>query len=77
MIRLFAALAIPEDIAQDLVARQDRLPGARWRPPEAFHITLRFVGDVAENVAADLDAELDVLIVPHALLTLPVVRKTF
>ena len=58
MIRLFAALAIPEDIAQDLVARQDRLPGARWRPPEAFHITLRFVGDVAENVAADLDAEL-------------------
>ena len=58
MIRLFAALAIPEDIAQDLVARQDRLPGARWRPPEAFHITLRFIGDVAENVAADLDAEL-------------------
>ena len=58
MIRLFAALAIPEDIAQDLVARQDRLPGARWRPPEASHITLRFVGDVAENVAADLDAEL-------------------
>jgi len=61
MIRLFAALAIPEDIAQDLVARQDRLPGARWRPPEAFHITLRFVGDVAENVAADLDAELTTL----------------
>ena len=58
MIRLFAALAIPEDIAQDLVVRQDRLPGARWRPPEACHITLRFIGDVAENVAADLDAEL-------------------
>ncbi|KQW65963.1 2'-5' RNA ligase [Phenylobacterium sp. Root77] len=58
MIRLFAALAIPEEVAEDLIARQDRLPGARWRPPEAFHITLRFVGDVAENVAADLDAEL-------------------
>lgn len=61
MIRLFAALAIPEDIAQDLVARQDHLPGARWRPPEAFHVTLRFIGDVAENVAADLDAELTTL----------------
>jgi len=58
MIRLFAALAIPEDIAAELTPRQDHLPGARWRPPEAFHITLRFAGDVAENVAADLDAEL-------------------
>lgn len=58
MIRLFAAIAIPEDIGAELTPRQDRLPGARWRPPEAFHITLRFIGDVAENVAADLDAEL-------------------
>lgn len=58
MIRLFAAVAIPEDVAADLVRRQDHLNGARWRPPEAFHITLRFAGDVPENVAADLDAEL-------------------
>lgn len=58
MIRLFAAIAVPEDIAQELIVRQDRLPGARWRPAEALHITLKFVGDVPENVAADLDAEL-------------------
>lgn len=58
MIRLFAAIAIPEDIAAELAPRQDHLPGARWRPAEAFHITLRFIGDVAENVAADVDAEL-------------------
>lgn len=58
MIRLFAALAVPEDIAAELTPRQDHLHGARWRPPEAFHITLRFLGDVQENVAADLDAEL-------------------
>lgn len=61
MIRLFAAVAIPEDIAEELLPRQDRLAGAHWRPAEAFHITLRFVGDVAENVAADLDAELTTL----------------
>lgn len=58
MIRLFAAVAVPEEIATDLVQCQDHLPGARWRPPEAFHITLRFAGDVPENIAADLDAEL-------------------
>lgn len=58
MIRLFTAIAIPEEIGADLLLRQDRLPGARWRPQEALHITLRFVGDVPENRAADLDAEL-------------------
>jgi 2'-5' RNA ligase len=28
---------------------------SRWRPTEAFHITLRFFGEVNEPVAADLD----------------------
>lgn len=58
MIRLFAAIAIPEEVGAALLPRQDRLPGARWRPLEAFHITLRFIGDVPENLAGDLDAEL-------------------
>lgn len=58
MIRLFAALAIPEDHRDGLIRRQHGLQGARWRPPEAFHITLRFFGDLREDVAADLDAEL-------------------
>jgi 2'-5' RNA ligase len=58
MIRLFAALSIPADIAEGLIRRQHGLEGARWRPPEAFHITLRFFGDIREDVAADLDAEL-------------------
>jgi 2'-5' RNA ligase len=58
MIRLFVAIAIPEEIGTTLLPRQDRLPGARWRPLEALHITLRFIGDVPENLAGDLDAEL-------------------
>ena len=57
MIRLFAAIAIPEEIGTTLLPRQDRLPGARWRPLEALHITLRFIGDVPENLAGDLDAQ--------------------
>ncbi|WP_293901796.1 RNA 2',3'-cyclic phosphodiesterase [Phenylobacterium sp.] len=58
MIRLFAALAIPDDIGRALQTRQAGLEGARWRPLEALHVTLRFMGDVRQDVARDLDAEL-------------------
>lgn len=61
MIRLFAAIHVPDDIGEGLLSRQHGIQGARWRPLEAFHITLRFVGEVAENVAADLDAELSTI----------------
>ncbi len=58
MIRLFAAVAVPEDIGEPLKRRQQGVPGARWRPLEALHITLRFFGEVREDMADDLDAEL-------------------
>src|SRR3954470_12914088 len=58
MIRLFAALPIPDDIALALARRQTGVEGARWRPLEALHITLRFFGDIREDIARDLDAEL-------------------
>ena len=61
MIRLFAALAVPDDIAQGLARRQTGLDGARWRSAEQLHITLRFFGEVREDVARDLDAELSAL----------------
>ena len=58
MIRLFAAIALPEEVAEGLAIRQYGLEGARWRPEETLHITLRFFGDVQERMADDLDAEL-------------------
>ena len=58
MIRLFAALAVPPEIGEGLARRQHGIDGARWRPREALHITLRFFGEVREDVAADLDIEL-------------------
>jgi 2'-5' RNA ligase len=61
MIRLFAALPIPFDIGEPLQARQTGLPGARWRPLEALHITLRFFGDLREDVAEDLHSNLSVI----------------
>jgi 2'-5' RNA ligase len=58
MIRLFAALALPAEIAQALVRRQRGVETARWRPTGSLHVTLRFFGDIREDVARDLDAEL-------------------
>jgi len=60
MIRLFAAIAVPDHIAQRLAHMRMALPGANWRPQSALHITLRFFGDISENRADDLDAELSV-----------------
>jgi 2'-5' RNA ligase len=58
MIRLFAALAVPDEIAAALARRQHGVEAARWRPREALHVTLRFFGELREDVARDLDAEL-------------------
>ena len=58
MIRLFAALQPPPDIVEALVLRQEGLSGARWRPAESLHITLRFFGEIDEAKADDLDLEL-------------------
>jgi RNA 2',3'-cyclic 3'-phosphodiesterase len=58
-LRLFAALDIPDDIAQRLTARMRGVPGASWRPRENLHLTLRFFDEVAEPVGDDLDSALE------------------
>ncbi|MDQ0466187.1 2'-5' RNA ligase [Caulobacter ginsengisoli] len=70
MLRLFAAIAIPDDIAEPLEGRLHDLEGARWRPIEALHITLRFFGELTETVADDLDAELSTITSPPFALNL-------
>lgn len=58
-LRLFAALAPSEAIADRLAALQSQmLLGARWRPFENFHLTLRFFDSVQEPIAAELDEAL-------------------
>lgn len=64
MIRLFAALHVPEEIADELAHRQTGLAGARWRPAEALHVTLRFFGEVSETTAGDLDDLLAGVVAP-------------
>ena len=59
MLRLFTAIAIPEDVAETLQRRQSGLPGARWRPLDALHVTLAFYGEMDERRADDLASELE------------------
>jgi 2'-5' RNA ligase len=63
-LRLFAALPVPEDFHDRLLALQKGVPGARWRPAANFHVTLRFFGEIDEARADDLDAELSSIIMP-------------
>ena len=58
MMRLFAAVEIPDDVRAELVRIQSGLPGARWSPPENLHITLCFIGQVQEPVAEEIADEL-------------------
>ena len=58
MLRLFTAIAIPDDVAETLQRRQSGLPGARWRPLDALHVTLAFYGEASERTADDLASEL-------------------
>jgi len=55
MIRLFVALELPDTVRDRLVALQGGVPGARWSSDDQMHLTLRFIGEVDENVAHDID----------------------
>lgn len=54
-MRLFSAIALPEEVRLRLLGLCHGLPGQRWVAPENFHITLRFFGDLDGGQARDLD----------------------
>ena len=64
MIRLFVALALPEDVRRRLEMLRGGIPGARWQSAEQMHLTLRFIGEVdgpafreIVDALADIEAE--------------------
>lgn len=59
MPRLFTGVEIPPAIGQALSALRGGLPGARWIDPENYHLTLRFIGDVDDAVAHEVESLLD------------------
>ncbi len=57
-MRLFVAIALPEDLRARLSRIQQGVPAARWVDPDNLHLTLRFIGEADGSEAQDLDAAL-------------------
>lgn len=70
MIRLFTAIELPESVRVRLTLLQGGVPGARWSPAENLHLTLRFIGEVDEAQANDIDDMLAAIRAPAFDLTL-------
>jgi 2'-5' RNA ligase len=63
MVRLFAALPVPDDLRDRLKVLQGGLDG-RLVEPASFHVTLAFFGELAAPVAEDLHAALGQVAAP-------------
>ena len=62
LTRAFLALEVPAGIKERLAASQENLrrelPRARWTRPDGWHLTLKFLGEVAAPALDGLAAEL-------------------
>ena len=54
-MRLFIAIPLPDEVRARLGLLTSGVPAARWVRPENMHLTLRFLGEVADADAAHLD----------------------
>jgi RNA 2',3'-cyclic 3'-phosphodiesterase len=55
MLRLFVGIGFPPELKLQLSLLCSGVPGAKWVDPGNFHLTLRFIGEIGEDVAADVD----------------------
>jgi 2'-5' RNA ligase len=55
MLRLFVALALPPELQTCLGSLAGGIPGARWTPPGNYHLTLRFIGEIENWRAQEVD----------------------
>ena len=61
-MRLFVGIDLPWDLRHRIAAlATSGIQGARWVPPENFHLTLRFIGEVPPDRAEDIDMALAAL----------------
>ena len=61
MLRLFVALDLPAECRADVSALAGGIPGAKWVPPDNYHLTLRFIGEIENWRAQEVDDALSVI----------------
>ena len=62
MIRLFVALKIPDEVKDEIFSHLEsivKLTDFRWEPKEKIHLTLKFIGDVREELLPKIIGEID------------------
>jgi len=64
-LRVFVALPIPDVVRSRFALLQVLLPLPRQVPPENFHLTLAFLGEVARPALEELDTALGMVSVPR------------
>ncbi len=70
MLRLFVGIALPPELRLRLSLMAAGVPGAKWVNPGNYHLTLRFIGEVDEGQAADIDDALARIRAPRFDVTL-------
>jgi 2'-5' RNA ligase len=58
-MRLFIAVDLPDEVVAQARELCQGLAGAHWSNPAQLHLTLRFLGDVADDRVAALRADLE------------------
>lgn len=62
MIRLFIALEIPEFVKNKLIDVRQKIINDeinfKWEPKDKIHVTLKFIGDVKEEILSEIENDL-------------------
>ncbi len=58
MLRLFVGIELPPELKLRVSLLCAGVPGARWVDAGNLHLTLRYIGEVDEGIASDIDAAL-------------------
>ena len=73
MLRLFVGIELPPELKLSLSLIATGVPGAKWVDAGNYHLTLRFIGEINEGQAEDVDAALNQIRAPRLDLALATV----
>lgn len=73
MLRLFVGIELPPELKLSLSLMATGLPGAKWVDAGNYHLTLRFIGELDEGKAEDVDTALRQIRTPRFDVTLATV----